>query len=60
MGFMGDLVKTILITWIVFWVLGMTYFLATGQLVIGTLFLVGLLVPSSFIAYEYWKDRRKR
>jgi hypothetical protein len=60
MGFMGDLAKAILITWVFFWVLAMVYLFATEQLAIGTLFLVGLLIPSSFIAYEYWKYGKKQ
>jgi hypothetical protein len=60
MEFIGDLAKAILITWVFFWVLAMFYFFAAGQFAMGTLFLVGLLIPSSFIAYEYWKYRKNR
>jgi len=57
---MGDLAKVILITWVVFWFLAMVYFFVTGQFAVGTLFLVGLLIPSAFIAYEYSKYRKKQ
>jgi len=60
MGFIGDLAKAILITWVVFWILSMIWFFATGQLAMAFLFLVGLLVPSSFILYEYWQYRKGR
>jgi len=59
MGFIGDLAKIILITWVVFWILAMISFAVQGQTVIALLFLVGLLIPSSFIAYEYWKYKKK-
>jgi hypothetical protein len=59
-GFIGDFAKAVLITWVFFWVLAMVYFFATEQLALGALFFVGLLIPSSFIAYEYWKYRKKQ
>jgi hypothetical protein len=34
-------------------------FAATGQTALAFLFLVGLLIPLSFIAYEYWRYRKK-
>jgi hypothetical protein len=60
MGFLGDLAKGILITWVVFWVLAMISFAVSGQTAIALLFLVGLLIPSSFIAYEYWQYRKRK
>lgn len=59
MGFIGDLAKTILLTWIIFWLIAMIYLFATGQTALTLLFLVGLLIPLSFIAYEYWQYKKK-
>lgn len=60
MGFIGDLAKTILITWIAFWILAMMWFAATGQIAMLLLFLVGLLIPLFFIVYEYWQYRKRK
>ncbi len=57
MGFIGDLVKAILLTWIFFWIVATIWFFATEQLGIGLLFLMGLLIPSSFIIHEYMQYR---
>jgi hypothetical protein len=59
-GFIGDLAKTILITWIAFWILAMMWFAATGQIAMLLLFLVGLLIPLFFIVYEYWQYRKRK
>jgi hypothetical protein len=58
MGFIGDLAKVILLSWIVFWVIGMVWFFINGQLAIAFLFLAGLLIPLSFVAYEYWNYKK--
>jgi hypothetical protein len=60
MGFIGDLAKIILITWVVFWIIAMISFAVQGQIAIALLFLVGLLIPSSFIAYEYWQYKKRK
>lgn len=60
MGFIGDLAKVILLSWIVFWVIGMVWFFINGQLAIAFLFLAGLLIPLSFVAYEYWNYQKDR
>jgi len=59
MGLIGDLAQAILITWVVFWVYVMIWFFTTGQIGLALLFLVGLLISLSFIAYEYWQYRKK-
>gem|GEM_PF-2237352 len=59
MGILGDLAKVILITWVVYWVVAMVWFAIRGETVMLVLFSVGLLVPLSFIVYEYWQYRRK-
>lgn len=60
MEVIGDLTKAVLTTWVFFWGLAIVYFFATEQLAIGTLLLVGLLIPSAFLAYGYWKDRKRQ
>jgi len=42
-----------------YWILAMTCFFATGQIVMALLFVTGLVVPLAFIVYEYWKYRKK-
>ena len=53
MGFIGDLVKLILISWVLFWILTMIWFAVTGQTALALLFLIGLVTPLSFITYDY-------
>ena len=53
MGFIGDLVKLILISWVLFWILAMIWFAVTGQTALALLFLMGLVIPLSFIKYDY-------
>ena len=60
MGFIGDLAKVILLSRIVFWVIGMVWFFINGQLAIAFLFLAGLLIPLSFVVYEYWNYKKDR
>jgi 4-hydroxybenzoate polyprenyltransferase len=60
MGFLGDLAKAILVTWVVFWVVTMISFAVSGQTAVALLFLVGLLIPLAFIAYEYWQYRKRK
>lgn len=59
MGFIGDLAKLILLTWVVFWLIAMLSFFANGQTALALLFLVGFLIPLSFIAYEYWNYKKQ-
>jgi hypothetical protein len=60
MGFTGDLVKIILITWVVFWILAIISFAISGQTAILLLFLAGLVIPLSFIAYDYWQYKKRK
>jgi hypothetical protein len=59
MGFVGDVAKALLISWVVFWISAMIWFTATRQTDIALLFLAGLLIPLSMIAYEYRKYRKR-
>lgn len=59
MGFIGDVAKAILISWVVFWISALVWFIATRQTGMASLFLVGLLIPLFIIAYEYWKYRKR-
>ncbi|MGQ9544363.1 MAG: hypothetical protein ACUVQX_01120 [Candidatus Bathycorpusculaceae bacterium] len=59
MGFIGDLAKAILITWVAYWIIAMLYFVFNGQIGMALLFFVGLLIPLSMIAYEYRQYKKK-
>jgi hypothetical protein len=59
LGFIGVVAKAILLSWIIYWLLAMLWFAATGQTVMAVLFLIGFLIPLSFIIHEYWQYRKK-
>ena len=59
MSFIGNLAKAILITWVIWWIIALLYFTFSGQTGMALLFLAGLLIPSSFIAYEYKQYKKK-
>jgi fumarate reductase subunit D len=59
MGLLGDFTKAILIYTCVFWVLAIMGCIATGQMAIALLLLVGIIIPLSIIAHEYWKIKRR-
>jgi len=59
-GFIGDIVKFTLLTWIAFWILAIVYFAATANAAMLVLFLVGFLVPLSMIAHEYMQSRKSK
>jgi hypothetical protein len=59
LGFIGDLAKAILITWVAYWVIAIFYFTFSGQTGMALLFLAGLLIPLSMIAYEYRQYKKK-
>jgi hypothetical protein len=56
---MGDLAKAILITWVAWWIIALLYFAFSGQTGMTLLFLIGLLIPLSMIAYEYRQYKKK-
>jgi hypothetical protein len=57
MGFIGDIAKAILATWIIFWVFAIFWFVLSGQTGMALLFLVGLFIPLFMIAYEHWQNK---
>jgi hypothetical protein len=59
LSFIGNLAKAILITWVIWWIIALLYFTFSGQTGMALLFLAGLLIPSSFIAYEYKQYKKK-
>jgi hypothetical protein len=59
MGLIGYIAETILATWIVFWVVAIFWFILSGQTGMALLFLVGLFIPLSMIAYEYWQNKKR-
>lgn len=59
LGFIGDLAKAILITWVAWWIVALLYFTFSGQTGMALLFLIGLLIPLSMIAHEYRQYKKK-
>jgi len=59
MGLLGDLTKGFVIYTVVFWVIAIIDLLATGQMAIGLLLLIVLMIPLSMIVFEYLRNRRK-
>ena len=60
MGFIGDIVKFTLLTWITFWILAIFYFAATANAAMLILFLVGFLIPLSMIVHEYMQSCKSK
>jgi hypothetical protein len=59
MGFLGDFAKGFVIMTSVFWIFAIIEFVYIKQIVLATLFLIGLIIPLSIIGYEYLKNRKK-
>jgi len=59
-GFTGDVVRFILLTWIAYWILAILYYAATANVPMLTLFLAGFLIPLSMITHQYLQDRKKK
>jgi hypothetical protein len=59
MGFIGDFAKGILILTVACWIFLIIEFTAIGQTILALLLLIGLLIPSSMIIYEYKKFKKK-
>jgi hypothetical protein len=59
MGLIGDFAKGILILTVACWILLIIEFTAIGQTILALLPLVGLLIISSLMIYEYKKSKKK-
>ena len=59
MGLLGDFAKGFLIMTVVFWIFAIIEFIYIKQIALALLFLIGLIIPLSMIAYEYLKNRKK-
>ena len=59
MGFLGDFAKGFVIMTSAFWILAIIECVCIKQIVLATLFLIGLIIPLSIIIYEYLKNRKK-
>jgi len=59
MGLIGDFAKGILILTVAYWIFLIIEFTAIGQTILALLLLIGLLIPSSMIIYEYKKFEKK-
>ncbi len=58
MRLIGGIARTILATWIFFWIAATLWFALSGQTEMALLSIVVLLVPLSMITYEYWQGKR--
>ena len=59
MGLLGDFAKGFVIMTVVFWIFAIIEFVYMKQFALATLFLIGLIIPLSMIAFEYLKNRKK-
>lgn len=59
MGLLGDFSKGFVIMMVVFWFFLIIEFVYMKQIVLAILFLIGLIIPLSMIAFEYLKNRKK-
>jgi hypothetical protein len=59
MGLIGDSAKGILILMVACWIFLIIEFTAIGQTILALLLLVGLLILSSMMIYEYEKFKKK-
>ena len=59
MGVLGDITKGILIFAVVVWVFLILQFIVMNQIALALLLLVGLIIPVSFVAFEYRKNFRE-
>jgi hypothetical protein len=57
-GLIGSLAKAILLATVVFWIWTIVELIIIGQPALALLLLVGLLIPSSMLAYDYWKQKK--
>jgi hypothetical protein len=60
MGLIGDFAKGILILTVACWIFLIIEFTAIGQTILALLLLIGLLIPSSMIIYEYKKFKKSQ
>jgi len=59
MGLLGDFAKGFVIMTVVFWIFAIIEFICIRQVVLALMFLVGLIIPLSMVAFEYLKNRKK-
>ncbi len=60
MTVLGDFAKGLLLTFVAFYVIGMLGNLFSGNMALFVFMLIGLLIPSLWLAYEYAVDKRKK
>ena len=59
MGVIGDVSKGVLIFAVGFWVYLILQFIVTDQIVFAVLLLVGLIVPITYVAFDYRRNFRE-
>lgn len=60
MTIIGDVAKGVLLWFIFFYVLAMIGNAVSGNTSLALFMLVGLVIPATWLAYEYVKDKRKK
>ena len=60
MGLLGDTSRGIIILTVVVGVFLIFEFIEMNQTALAILILIGLIIPISIVAFEYWKDRKKK
>ena len=59
MGLLGDFAKGFVIMTVVFWIFAIIELIYIKQIALALLFLIGLIIPLSMIAFEYFSNRKK-
>ncbi len=60
MTIIGDVAKTVLLWFIFFYVLAMIGNTVSGNTALAMFMLIGLIIPATWLAYSYIKDKRKK
>ena len=59
MAIIGDVAKAVLVWFVVFYVLAMIGTAVSGNTALALFMLIGLIIPATWLAYAYAKDRKK-
>jgi hypothetical protein len=59
MAIIGDVAKAVLVWFVTFYVLAMIGTAVSGNTALALFMLIGLIIPATWLAYAYAKDRKK-
>lgn len=59
MAIIGDVAKAVLVWFVTFYVLSMIGTAVSGNTALALFMLIGLIIPATWLAYAYAKDRKK-